>query len=326
MSGTVFSKTVLQTFGAIALSTLVSGCVLERTSITLTSDAGDYIGGGKKYDYSNKNALINTTENGGLFHLSISGNEWWYADFQMPAGHSQLEPGTYTQLTRYPFNDQSTGGLSWSGEGRGCNTLTGSMEIKKATYVSGKLTAVALTFEQHCEGGSAALHGTINWYANDTSKPAGPVKPIPQDLWQPDISNLPAQGSYIYLESQPGDYIGGGSNDLVSGAQEAVNASSNGNYLSVQGGGWYGDFKGMTSISKLQEGYYPDLQRFPFNNPTKGGLSWSGNGRGCNTLTGWFAVDHIEYDGDALAAVDLRFEQHCEGLMPPLNGKVHWHR
>ena len=79
----------------------------------------------------------------------------------------------------------------------------------------------------------------------------------------------------------------------------------------------------MNTLSRLEVGYYGDLQRYPFHNPVKGGLSWSGEGRGCNTLTGWFVVDSLTYDGNTLTAIDLRFQQHCDGG-PALNGAVHW--
>jgi hypothetical protein len=54
------------------------------------------------------------------------------------------------------------------------------------------------------------------------------------------------------------------------------------------------------------------------------GMSWSGEGRVCDTLTGWFVVDSVTYVGETLTAIDLRFEQHCEGTAPALYGKIHW--
>ena len=80
----------------------------------------------------------------------------------------------------------------------------------------------------------------------------------------------------------------------------------------------------MLGTTPIKVGYYGDLRRFPFHNPIKGGLSWYGNGRGCNTLTGWFAVDKAIYTGTTLTAIDIRFEQHCEGLVPALRGAIHW--
>jgi hypothetical protein len=89
-------------------------------------------------------------------------------------------------------------------------------------------------------------------------------------------------------------------------------------------GGWNGEFQAMNSISQIEPGYYGNLTRYPFHNPVKGGISWSGYGRGCNTITGWFAVDRVVYSNGALTALDLRFEQHCEGGTTALHGVVHW--
>jgi hypothetical protein len=112
-------------------------------------------------------------------------------------------------------------------------------------------------------------------------------------------------------------------------ADSTVALTQSGRHLSIVidgAGSWYGDFEGMSSISELQPGYYGNLQRYPFHNPVRGGLSWSGQGRGCNTLTGWFVIDSITYSAGNLASIDLRFEQHCEGGTPALRGQVHWIR
>jgi hypothetical protein len=80
----------------------------------------------------------------------------------------------------------------------------------------------------------------------------------------------------------------------------------------------------MLGLAQLQPGYYGNLHRFPFHNPVAGGLNWSGQGRGCNTLQGWFVVDSVSYQSDSLKSIDLRFEQHCEGMTPALHGQIHW--
>ena len=79
----------------------------------------------------------------------------------------------------------------------------------------------------------------------------------------------------------------------------------------------------MNSVSSLVAGYYGNVQRYPFHNPAKGGLSWSGQGRGCNTLTGWFMVDKARYELGTLVELELRFEQRCDN-MAPLRGKMRW--
>ena len=294
------------------------------TTITLVSDPGDYIGQGASYVYTNADALITTSNASNYFHISVDGNENWRGDFAIPNTYTELLPGSYANLTRYPFDDPAIGGLSWSGEGRGCNTLTGWIVINSATYVAGALTELDMQFEQHCEGVVAALHGDIKWYADDTTMPPGPVLPIPEALWSPDPSLLPASGNFVYLESDTGDYIGGGATYSYTEFTDTISVSAVSNLLSVSVGGWHANFKAMNFLTALEPGYYGDLQRYPFNNPVKGGLNWSGNGRGCNTLTGWFAVDNVRYVDTVLAEITLRFEQHCEGGVPALHGIVKW--
>jgi hypothetical protein len=299
----------------------------QGTFITLTSDTDDYIGAGENYAYTLADALITITAQDGLLTVDIDGDEWWTGEFQLPDIYPSLEVGTYNNLTRYPFHDAAVGGLSWSGEGRGCNTLDGLMTIDSVTYNGTELTNIDLSFEQYCEAGTSALRGQVHFDASDATTPPGPVVPAPNDLWAPMEGVTPATGNYVYLTSQQGDFIGAGADYLYTDATAAITVDATDGNLSVTvtgAEGWNGEFQVMNFLTELEAGYYGDLQRYPFHNPVKGGLSWSGEGRGCNTLTGWFAVDSVTYDTGALTAVDLRFEQHCEGGTPALFGEIHW--
>ena len=104
----------------------------------------------------------------------------------------------------------------------------------------------------------------------------------------------------------------------------SASALSSGSGLNVGVGGYDGEFYGMSSLTQLKPGYYGNLSRYPFHNAIKGGLNWSGNGRGCNTLSGWFVVDSVSYVAGKLTAIDLRFQQHCEGGSAALRGKIHY--
>jgi hypothetical protein len=296
--------------------------------VYLQSDAGDYIGGGVNRLYTGANASLSDSASGAQFHINVNGDTWWYGDFSAMSGLTALAPGYYGGIGRFPFNNLTTGGLSWYGDGRGCNTLTGWFVVDEVSYVNGALASIKLRFEQHCEGGAAALHGAISWTATDTATPPGPVSPPPAGLWSPDPAALPASGRYVYLKSDAGDYIGGGQTYLYTDANMGMSASSNGGlfaiYLNKNFDWWSGDFLAMNTIAKLQPGYYGSLERYPFNNPVKGGLNWDGEGRGCNTLTGWFVVDDVTYVNDALTSIKLRFEQHCEGGTAALHGQIYW--
>jgi hypothetical protein len=294
--------------------------------VHLESGPGDYIGGGATYDYTQANALLSVSASGGQLAVGVNGDQGWSGYFQAMSALTRLEPGYYGNLQRYPFHNPVRGGLSWSGEGRGCNTLTGWFVVDAVTYSGSTLTSIDLRFEQHCEGGGPALHGKIHWTPGDTSSPPGPVSPPPAGLWTPSGFTPPA-GNYVHLESGPGDYVGGGANYDYTQANALLSVSATGGHLTVGVRGdqeWSGDFQAMSSVARLEPGYYGNLQRYPFQSPVRGGLSWSGQGRGCNTLTGWFVVDAVTYSGSTLTSIDLRFEQRCEGGGSALHGQIHW--
>lgn len=294
--------------------------------VYLQSTAGDYIGAGRTYTYTGSNAILNVTGSNAHVGVRVTGDEGWSGDFAGMGGLQQLEPGYYGDLQRYPFHNPVRGGLSWSGEGRGCNQLLGWFMVDSVTYSSGVMTALEMRFEQRCEGGSSALRGKIKWSANDSATPPGPVTP-PAGLWEPLPGALPASGNYVHLASMPGDYIGGGATRTFTEANAMLRVTATGPHLQVNVNGdswWSGDFAGMNTLGQLQPGYYGNLQRYPFHNPIRGGMSWGGDGRGCNTLSGWFVVDRVSYVMDQLSEIDLRFQQHCEGGSAALRGKIRW--
>lgn len=284
------------------------------------------MGAGLSYSYAQANAILTITATGGRLVIGVQGDEDWSGTFQTPDDQTQLRPATHSALERYPFHDPTQGGLNWSGEGRGCNTLVGSFTIDSLTYSGTTLTTIDLRFEQHCEGGTAALRGTIHWRADDATRPPGPVLPIPASLWQPGAGTTPATGNYVYLVSDFGDFIGAGETHTYTPGNAAISVTGNGAHVEIRinGTDWFGDFQGMIGLDRLEAGYYSGLHRYPFLNPAKGGLQWSGNGRGCNRLTGWFAVDQITHTNGILTSLDLRFEQHCEASAPALHGRIHW--
>lgn len=290
--------------------------------VRLQSDPGDYIGQGRSYEYSQADAVLGVTAGPGRLTLTVTGDERWSGDFQLPSGNARLVAGTYSGLRRYPFHDIAAGGLSWSGEGRGCNTLIGSFTIDSVRYDGAQLAAIGLRFEQRCEGGATVLRGAVRWRSDDPTRPPGPVTP-PAGLWSPPSSALPATGNVLYLSSTPGDWIGGGFINTYTDAIGSVTVSGSG--LTFSGHWWSGRFYAMNVVPQLRTGYYGQLRRWPFHNPTRGGMDWAGQGRGCNRLFGWFVIDRITYTGDRVSAVELRFEQRCESpTAPPLYGFLRW--
>ena len=158
----------------------IVGAQAQVTSLTMVSDSGDYIGGGQFYYFTSADGNF-TQQGSSTQHVSIdfttpSFAQWWYLDFAAPSGQS-LAPGNYTGATRYPFQASNQPGLSIVGDGRGCNTLTGSFQILQASFDSvGNVLVFDATFVQYCEGGTAALRGELRYNASVVINVTAPTK------------------------------------------------------------------------------------------------------------------------------------------------------
>jgi hypothetical protein len=105
-------------------------------------------------------------------------------------------PGTYNGATRYPFQAPTAPGLDLSGNGRGCNTSTGSFVIQNLMFGPGNNVAkLDATYEQHCAGETPALRGEVHV----TNAPS---------------PNLSLSGSLAFSGDQ-GDFISGGNRTIT---------------------------------------------------------------------------------------------------------------
>lgn len=301
-------------------------------SVHVESMRSDFVGAGLTTTYTQATAALSVNATGNHVHVNVTGDETWSMDFQGIDGHDQLEPGYYADVKRYPFHNPARGGMDVGSDARGCNSLRAGFIIDSISYTpQGALSALQMRYEQHCEGSTpGALWGEVRWAQGDTTAPAGPVTP-PAGLWQPEAAALPASGSYLYFQSLDGDFIGGGNqtrtftpaNGQFSLQQDLFGATAT---LKVDVGTpfpWLAEFKVMSSLTRLQPGYYGGITGHPFQNPTKGGLYFRGDGGGCNVIDGWFVVDSVTYSGDTITALKARFEQVCDefGL---LRAQINW--
>jgi hypothetical protein len=295
--------------------------------VYLESDAGDPVGDGHTYSYRPANAKLSVTAEGGHLSVVVHGDEDWAGDFQLPVGSHELVSAEFDDVHGYSSSVSTRAGLDWSLNGRSAGLITGWFVVDDVKYVGGALAAVDLRFEQHHAGDQPALHGQIHWDAPKVTRTPVPVPSFSPGAWRPARGATPSTGSYVYLVSDPGDYVGAGKTYTYTPADAEITVKAEGGLISVTVIGdewWSGDFKFPDSFANAQVGHYGDLKRYPFNNPVRGGLDWSGEGRGSNELTGWFDVDRVTYQGTSLASLDLRFEQHSEGKAPALHGEIHW--
>ena len=133
--------------------------VARPLSYYFKSDSGDYIGQGQTKKYEGATSLFNLRGTNTNIEYSVSGlRDDWGASISAPTGKT-LTVGTYSTNR---FGDSTHAGLDVYGDGRGCNSSTGTLTINGITFDgSGNVIRLNASFAQYCDGSPAALHGTI---------------------------------------------------------------------------------------------------------------------------------------------------------------------
>jgi hypothetical protein len=136
-----------------------------NTALSLDSEPGDWVGSGQQWAYTPPTAtFVNNPYGPGVMSIQVFGAEVWYATIAAPTG-GELAVGAYEDA--YRSADATHAGLDVGGNGHGCNTSTGRFEITEIDHdLDGNITTIALTFEQHCEGGDPALFGELRYQAS----------------------------------------------------------------------------------------------------------------------------------------------------------------
>ena len=140
--------------------------VVGAWSLTMTSDAGDYIGQGQSWSHGPQTDTLRVWGGPSLVRLYLTNAEgWWDGNFAAPPGQQLTAGTTYENAHRYPFNDNSPG-LDVGGYGRGCNESTSRFTVDQLAFdPDGTLRTFQVTFEQHCENAEPALRGTWTFHA-----------------------------------------------------------------------------------------------------------------------------------------------------------------
>ena len=132
----------------------------NETTITLQSDAGDFIGQGQTYSYTPETSSIQVNYTTNFLRVAVVGA--WIGEFWIPGNATTLQDGTYTGAVLYPSQDAAKPQMNWSSQDRDCTSVTGSFTLQNVRYTGGNLRDFDLTFEQHCNGAAPALRGTIH--------------------------------------------------------------------------------------------------------------------------------------------------------------------
>jgi hypothetical protein len=132
------------------------------TFLRIASTPGDWVGQGltRHHDFygGNWSASAGRERDEVLIRYS-SANAWWDLELAAPRGQVLAE-GSYENATG---TQTEAPGLSFSGTGRGCNTVRGRFTIHDiAIGPGGEVHRLHATFRQHCGDVESYLDGEIN--------------------------------------------------------------------------------------------------------------------------------------------------------------------
>jgi len=135
-----------------------------RTLLYLESEPGDRVGSGATTTLTDLDGVFTA---GGLpqsgVQVDFNGHDRWSLRFAPPTG-ALMAPGAYEGAARSPLQVPPTPGLDVSGAGHFCSAVSGRFVVLEVRFgMSGQIDALAIDFEQHCDGAGPALFGSIRY-------------------------------------------------------------------------------------------------------------------------------------------------------------------
>jgi len=139
-------------------------------------------------------------------------------------------------------------------------------------------------------------------------------------------------GNVLFFDGESGDWVHPGLGMVRLGSWTAgASPAGAANYISVhvvpgdsaQGLWWDTVFSAEQLGTPFAVQTYEGAERWPFQSPGHPGMDISGDGRGCNMLSGRFQILELTQAGSTLQGLTVTFEQSCDGL-PILHGCVHF--
>lgn len=319
------------------------------TFVMLDSEEGHVVGRGLVQRFTPSDGIFTAThefrftikrENGIRIRFVETGAvSSWNFHFAAP-GTTLLGPGIFEEAADLNLRSPKAPGLGVGGEGRGCASVNGRFVVFDARYDSGgNVVSFAADFEHRCGRNHPALFGVVRF---NSDVPIGdqdgdgvidikdncPADRNPQqeDADGDHIGDTcdPVQGqTFVFLDSQPGDFVGGGDRRFLTLDQGFFSA------IRVHRGDITIRFDG---IERWQLEFEPkdgqSLGVGPFDAATDStagspALQVFGDGRSCNRAIGKFRVLQAEFGAKGeVTHFAADFEQRCRASAPALFGVV----
>jgi hypothetical protein len=131
-------------------------------SAAIIGQQGGFISDGEDHVFALEidDFQVTNLESGEL-EITINENrESWSFAFAVPEGEKFLKKD-YMNITRHPFQEGSQAGLLISGDGRGCNEVSGNFSVDDVRYEEGLLSFISLEFEQLCDDEKVSMRGMM---------------------------------------------------------------------------------------------------------------------------------------------------------------------
>ncbi|WP_261370247.1 hypothetical protein [Lysobacter antibioticus] len=287
---------------ALALIGVAAAPVAAADALySYVSQAGDYIGAGQSKVYTHADSTITVSGNAQALSMNVrSGVDNWRIDLAAPQGQ-KFQRGRYYYAERSAFRTGLSPGIDIGGNGRGCNETWGSVYIQQIEFdANGAVTALEATALQRCERETAPLLAGVLRYN---------VQPLA-----------------LSLDSDVGDYIGGGIKKSYAGDTSVFALQGNNRYLTYAASGQRDDWMAFVQAptgKTLAPGTYPIAR---FADTVRMGFDFGGNGRGCNRISGTATIKKIEVDpvSGLVTQLLMDFEQHCEAGVTALRGTLRY--
>jgi len=147
----------------ITCDPLIAHCPAGSNVIYFNGDSGDYVFHGSTTYTQGTWSVSGSQDYLTINYSSQAYADWWYLTFSTRAMGQSLSIGTFAQAERASFASSGRPGIDITGDGSGCNTITGDFQIQAITWSGSTLKSFTASFEQHCEGSLIALRGCVHF-------------------------------------------------------------------------------------------------------------------------------------------------------------------